>query len=65
MVNCNDVVEIDQKLLIMFKCPSFSKAGLMCVFASMKDRMGGDRNKGLKCRSSACAIRLPKEANNA
>ncbi len=44
--------------LVMFPCPSFSKAGLMCVFASMQDI---ENKKGLRCRSEACKIRLPLE----
>jgi hypothetical protein len=60
MVNSDNIVEMDMDMLIMFKCPSFSSSGLMCVFASMKDNMGSkDSKKGLKCRELACEIRIP------
>ncbi len=60
MVDCNNKVEMDMDMLVMFKCPSFEKAGLMCVFSSMKDNV--EPKKGLRCRSQACAIRLPEKA---
>lgn len=43
--NCN---------LVAFSCPSYSKAGLMCCFASMREV-----KTGLRYRSKACDIRLP------
>ena len=58
MVSCDNTVEMNMDMLVMFKCPSFSKAGLMCVFASMKDV---DSKKGLRCRDKACEIRLPEK----
>lgn len=48
----------NEKELVMFLCPSFSKAGLMCIFSSMRDL---DSKKGLRCKSKACEIRIPLE----
>ncbi len=53
MVDCSEIVEMDVDMLTMFKCPSFQETGLDCVFVSIRN------TSGLKCRDSACSIRLP------
>ncbi len=58
MVDCNNIVEMNMDMLIMFKCPAHSGKGLLCVFSSMKDI---DAKKGLRCRDTACKIRLPEK----
>jgi hypothetical protein len=47
--------------LVAFSCPSHSKAGLACCFASHNDIFD---NRGLRCRSKACDIRLPLDGDH-
>ncbi len=60
MVDTNNEVRLDMDLLIMFKCPSHAtkNKGMFCIFASMIDL---ELKKGLRCKSLACEIRIPKE----
>ncbi len=63
MVDTNNEVKLDMNLLIMFKCPAHAADGKrkFCIFGSMRDF---ESKKGLKCKSLACEIRIPKEVSS-
>ncbi len=63
MVDTGNDVKLNMDLLIMFKCPSHTaeNTGLFCIFSSMRDL---EKLTGLKCKTQACEIRIPKEAKS-
>ncbi len=62
MVDTTNEVKLDMNLLIMFKCPAHAveNKGKFCIFGSMRDFKS---KQGLKCKSLACEIKIPKGDN--